>query len=158
MATQEFLSYIVGGPAFVNTLTSLDPADVVTIRATPSTIPKLIIPTDLPTCFTTGQPAVAFGCVISTIAGTGQVAIGDGVPAVGASLRGPSDILVHPDGRIFIVDSGNNVIRYVDTDGLIHTFAGTGSGQTTQGTSDLGNGLPGTASNVSVPQGHRVRP
>ena len=35
-ATQQFLSYVVGAPAFVNTLSSLDPADIVTIKAAPA--------------------------------------------------------------------------------------------------------------------------
>ena len=35
IATQQFLSYVVGAPAFVNTLSALDPADVVTIKAAP---------------------------------------------------------------------------------------------------------------------------
>lgn len=52
---------------------------------------------------------------------------GDGGPAEVAQLCDPSDIVVAPDGNIYIADSGNARIRRVDTTGTITTIAGNGN-------------------------------
>ena len=62
---------------------------------------------------------------ISTIAGNGTVAYsGDGAAATMASLSRPSGVAVDKMGNILISDNGNNVIRKVDTAGIITTIAG----------------------------------
>ena len=69
---------------------------------------------------------------ITTIAGSGPAAIpglsGDGGPATAAQLSFPSDMLVAPDGALYIVDRGNSRIRKVDASGTITTVAGTTAG------------------------------
>lgn len=73
--------------------------------------------------------------IITTIAGTGVRGYsGDGGPAAEAQLSSPigqaappaARIDIDKDDRIFIADTGNHVIRMIDTDGVIHTIAGTG--------------------------------
>ena len=50
--------------------------------------------------------------IISTIAGTGAVgAGGDGGFAPGAALSNPRAVAVTPDGRVLVVDTGNNRVR-----------------------------------------------
>jgi uncharacterized protein (TIGR03437 family) len=65
---------------------------------------------------------------ITTVAGNGQGKFGgysgDGGPATAAQLAFPSGVAVDGDGRIFIADQGNSVIRLVDTSGIISTIAG----------------------------------
>jgi sugar lactone lactonase YvrE len=63
----------------------------------------------------------------STFAGTGVAGFsGDGGPATQAQLDFPSDVAVGIDGRtIFISDKNNEVVRKVDPDGTISTYAGT---------------------------------
>jgi serine/threonine-protein kinase len=52
--------------------------------------------------------------VISTVAGTGEAAFsGDGGPAVDAALSGPADVLLGPDGALYIADMVNGVVRRV---------------------------------------------
>jgi YD repeat-containing protein len=51
---------------------------------------------------------------------------GDGGPAIAAGLHYPEGVVAGPDGRVFIADTRNNVIRVVDIDGTINTFAGNG--------------------------------
>lgn len=65
--------------------------------------------------------------IIATYAGTGSATYdGDGVPAAGASLAGPSGVVVR-DGVLYIADTFNNRIRAVDlSTGLISTVAGDG--------------------------------
>jgi trimeric autotransporter adhesin len=65
--------------------------------------------------------------IISTVAGNGFVGFsGDGGPATGAELFYPRDVAVDGIGNIFIVDSGNCVIRKVTAStGIISTVAGT---------------------------------
>lgn len=67
--------------------------------------------------------------VITTVAGTGNMGYsGDNGPAVGATLYGPTGIVVDPAGNIFISELFNNTIRKVSAaDGKITTIAGTGA-------------------------------
>ncbi len=59
-----------------------------------------------------------------TIAGTGtQGYAGDNGPATAAQLNSPQAIAIGPDGTLYIADTGNNVIRALNTAGTITTFA-----------------------------------
>jgi cysteine-rich repeat protein len=64
---------------------------------------------------------------IMTVAGTGTAGFsGDGGPATNAQLAAPSGIAVDGLGRIFLADTENQRIRWIDVDGTIRTIAGTG--------------------------------
>jgi len=76
--------------------------------------------------------------IISTVAGevlkdtagqdsTSSGYAGDGGQATAAKLNDPRDIAVDTAGNLYIADTGNYVIRRVDTSGIITTIAGTGS-------------------------------
>lgn len=83
--------------------------------------------------------------IISTVAGTGVGGFnGDGISATAAQLFEPTDIAVDGEGNLYISDSINFRIRWVDGSGVIHTFAGTGSGAFN------GDGLPAVQTNVSA--------
>jgi sugar lactone lactonase YvrE len=66
--------------------------------------------------------------VVKSIAGTGEAGYsGDGGDAIEAKLNQPLDIEFGPDGRLYIADRFNNVIRALDLDsGIIDTVAGNG--------------------------------
>ncbi|MEZ5672096.1 MAG: NHL repeat-containing protein [Thiotrichaceae bacterium] len=65
--------------------------------------------------------------IITTVAGTGAPGnAGDGKTAVDAQLNFPSGIATDNIGNLYIADTGNHVIRKVDTAGIITTIAGTG--------------------------------
>jgi uncharacterized repeat protein (TIGR01451 family) len=58
-----------------------------------------------------------------TILGNGSRSYcGDGGPATSACLDNPTSVSAAPDGTLFIVDSGNGVIRYIDSSGIIHSL------------------------------------
>ena len=62
---------------------------------------------------------------IATFAGNGQAASGrDGGRADETQLDGPSDVVVGPDGRIYIAETRAQKIRVVHTSGLLGTVAG----------------------------------
>lgn len=65
---------------------------------------------------------------LSTVAGTGSKGYsGDGGPARSATLNGPKEMALAPDGSILIVDTENQAIRLIDpATGLISTLAGSG--------------------------------
>jgi len=66
--------------------------------------------------------------VVRTIAGNGTPGFsGDGGPAVNAALSSPQNLVVDPQGNVYIADSGNDRVRRVGTDGNISTFAGGGA-------------------------------
>jgi len=66
--------------------------------------------------------------IITTIAGNGTAGYsGDGGAATSAQLDEPSGVEVDPLGNIYIADRNNNVIRKVDTSGIITTIAGNGT-------------------------------
>lgn len=85
---------------------------------------------------------------ITTIAGNGICAYtGDNGPAVAASLCFPGQIALDSTNRLYIADSANSVIRRIETNGNITTFAGTGA---------FGNGGdngPATAAQFEAPIG-----
>jgi hypothetical protein len=64
---------------------------------------------------------------IVRVAGTGAASYtGDGGLATSAALNHPSGVAVDANGDIFISEGYNNVIRKVDSAGIISTIAGTG--------------------------------
>jgi sugar lactone lactonase YvrE len=68
-----------------------------------------------------GQSAVVAG----TLAGYGNH--GDGGPAAKATLYQPGGTAVDSHGNVFVVDSGDNVVREITADGTIKRIAGTGA-------------------------------
>jgi hypothetical protein len=87
--------------------------------------------------------------VIQTVVGNGTAAYAgdDGDPRA-ASLHKPIDIEFGPDGRLYIADAGNNVIRAVDfASNTITTVAGTGA------YGFGGDGGPATSAQLANPLG-----
>ncbi len=65
------------------------------------------------------------GGVVETVAGNGTCGFsGDGGAATSASLNFPQGIAIDGSGNLFIADYGNTVIRRVDSNGNISTYAG----------------------------------
>ena len=63
-------------------------------------------------------------CPNSIVAGPPSTYAGDGEPAISAWLYQPAALTLDASGNVYIADSGNNRIRKVTTDGVIHTVAG----------------------------------
>ncbi len=62
---------------------------------------------------------------ICTIAGRGEAGyLGDNGPAIDADLYYPQDILMGPDGNLWISDFNNYLVREIDPDGTIHRIIG----------------------------------
>ncbi|MBG6129079.1 sugar lactone lactonase YvrE [Aquimarina sp. EL_43] len=64
--------------------------------------------------------------VVSTIAGSGISGFVNGTGTV-AQFDSPYGIDVHTNGDIYVADTGNHSIRYINTAGVVYTHAGTGS-------------------------------
>jgi sugar lactone lactonase YvrE len=92
--------------------------------------------------------------VITRVAGAGSAgSTGDGGPATSALLNAPHGITVDNAGNLYIADTGNNKIRFVDNlTGLISTYAGTGIA------SYIGDGGPATAATFNAPYGLSLTP
>jgi Cep192 domain 4 len=84
---------------------------------------------------------------ISTFAGNNTSGYsGDGGPATSAQLNNPQyGVTEDSFGNVFIADGGNNVVRNVNTSGIISTVAGTGAGGYS------GDGGPATAAKLNFP-------
>ena len=69
--------------------------------------------------------------IITTIAGTGKVgAGGDGGPATSGEFNFIHDIVIGPDGNLYVADSSNRKVRKIDVKtGILTTFAGTAEGK-----------------------------
>jgi sugar lactone lactonase YvrE len=86
--------------------------------------------------------------IISTVAGTGTAGnTGDGGQATSARLRTPYDMAFGPDGSMYIADRANHKIRRVAPNGVITTFAGSG----TAGYN--GDDITATSARLSSPYG-----
>jgi len=84
--------------------------------------------------------------VIRTVAGNGTMLYsGDGGLAISAGLGIPPDAAVDGAGNLYIVDRNNNRIRKVDTSGIISTFAGNGTSDSS------GDGGPATSAGLFLP-------
>ena len=93
------------------------------------------------------EVAVASG-IITTIAGTGTAGYGgDNGPATSAALNKPSAVVEGSTGNTYILDSGNNVIRLVNTTGTITTIAGNGTA------GYAGDDGPATSATLHTPYG-----
>jgi trimeric autotransporter adhesin len=68
--------------------------------------------------------------VVVNVAGNGNPGyFGDGLAAVAASLRFPTDVVVDYAGNLYISDTYNSIIRYIAYDtGIMTTYAGTPPG------------------------------
>ena len=88
---------------------------------------------------------------ITTVAGNGERGYGgDGGPAAGAWLYGPTGVAVDSSGALYIVDSENHRIRRVDKAGRITTVAGNGE------TGYRGDGGPAAGATLYYPYGLAV--
>jgi DNA-binding beta-propeller fold protein YncE len=90
--------------------------------------------------------------LITTIAGTGSAGYnGDEMPAVEASLAGPSGLAVGMDGTLYVADTFNGRIRAVDlSTGAISTAVGDGGEYRYQGPKEA------TSNSLSRPSGIAV--
>ena len=88
---------------------------------------------------------------ITTVTGTRTPGFaGDDGPATSAQITFPTGVTLDDAGNLYIADSGNQLIRKVDTRGTITTVAGTGA----DGFS--GDGGPATRAQLSFPAGVAV--
>jgi sugar lactone lactonase YvrE len=89
---------------------------------------------------------------LSIVAGNGTAGYtGDGAAATAAELNAPAKVVLDAAGNLYIADTGNHTIRFVDAStGMISTIAGNGSAGYT------GDGGAATASQLNSPQGVAV--
>ncbi len=92
--------------------------------------------------------------IISTVAGNGTAGYtGDNGPAISAELfptGSVTGLAVDSAGNLYISDGFNNVVRKVNSAGIITTVAGNGNG------GFLGDGGPATSAQLSFPAGIAV--
>lgn len=65
--------------------------------------------------------------IITTMAGNGAADYGgDGGPAANATMAQPNNVFMSRRYNLYISDNGNNRVRVVTSDGIMHTLAGSG--------------------------------
>jgi sugar lactone lactonase YvrE len=97
--------------------------------------------------------------VLSVFAGNGTPGYtGDGAAATAAELNSPERVVADNLGNVYISDSGNNVIRVVNSDGVINTFAGGATTVCAGATDAFGDGCPATQATLSFPYGISIDP
>jgi trimeric autotransporter adhesin len=68
-----------------------------------------------------------FSQIITTIAGTGVSSYtGDNGPAINATFSEPQCVMLDDTGNVYVVDEDDNVIRKINSAGIINTIIGTG--------------------------------
>jgi DNA-binding beta-propeller fold protein YncE len=92
------------------------------------------------------------GCnQVSTVAGSGapRTGVGDGGPALSASLSNPTGVFLDTTGNMYIADQNDSRVRFVDvTSGLISTLTGASQGR--------GDSGPGSLATFNNPRGVAV--
>jgi sugar lactone lactonase YvrE len=86
--------------------------------------------------------------IVSVVAGVEFVCgyNGDNISATTAQLNTPFGVALDGVGNIFIADAGNNLVRKVDTAGIISTFAGNNT------CGFFGDGGPATSAELCFPE------
>jgi hypothetical protein len=84
--------------------------------------------------------------IINTIAGNGAAGFSGDGPALENSLYYPFAVRADANGNVFITDSYNHLVRWVDGGGTLKTFAGTGTPGFT------GDGGPATSAELYYPE------
>jgi DNA-binding beta-propeller fold protein YncE len=91
--------------------------------------------------------------IISTVCGTGVRGFsGDSESATRAQLNEPYGVTVDRSGRIFFADRLNRRVRVIDTNGIVSTLAGNGSGVYS------GDGGPAAEAGLVEPNGLALSP
>ncbi len=97
--------------------------------------------------------AIASAQTITNFAGNGSAGYsGDSGPATQAQINRVVGLASDASGNIYLADQNNNVVRKVDTSGIITTFAGTGA------SGFAGDGGPATQAMLNGPLGVCVAP
>jgi hypothetical protein len=92
--------------------------------------------------------SLASGQTITNFAGNGVVGYqGDNLPAIQAELGNVTGLAADAAGNIYLADQSNDVVRKVDTNGIITTFAGVGAAGFS------GDTGPATGARLNGPQG-----
>ncbi len=86
--------------------------------------------------------------MITAFAGNGSMGYsGDNGPATAAQFNTPYDLRFAPNGDLYVADTGNNVIRRIDHNGIVTTVAGVGIAGFS------GDGNDATVSELNRPSG-----
>ena len=93
--------------------------------------------------------------VITTFAGNGSNSYGgDGGAATDAAFSNPQGIAIDAGGNLFIADYNNNIVRRIDSSGVISTFAGYPPSSYYLGVAGYsGDGGPATLAQLNNPMG-----
>jgi sugar lactone lactonase YvrE len=91
--------------------------------------------------------------LVTVICGRGAGFGGDGGPMAKALLNQPNTLVLDDDGNQYILDQRNQVVRIIDPDGIIDTFAGT-----PLEAGFAGDGGPATKAKLNFPAGSNPPP
>jgi hypothetical protein len=87
-----------------------------------------------------------------TPCGTKSDPIGDGCPATQATLDQPEAVAIDANGNLLIADTGNHVVRRVNSTNQIITIAAGGAATLCAGaTNSIGDGCPATQATLTSP-------
>ena len=75
------------------------------------------------------------------VAGSGNAAMADGVPATMAKFVAPGALTIDLKGTLYVADTGGHVVYAIDAQGTIHGVAGNGTTATTEVGQATGTGL-----------------
>lgn len=90
---------------------------------------------------------------IETFVGSNTAIRGGGRALIDAELDGPSDVIIGPDGNLYISDTRNRRVLRVTPEGQVSTIAGTGEFCFPGECDDLGDGGPATGAKLGLPDG-----
>jgi len=135
------------------TAVTIDTSGSIYIADSGNNVIRKVNVTGVITTYAGGGSGTTAGTACAGSGGAATDTLGDGCPATVAKLSNPSGLAADNLGQIYVSDTGNNLIRQINDDGIITVFAGGATTVCTAYTDTTGDGCAALQTQFNAPTG-----